>query len=209
MLCRVSAALVLAGTLVSCSRPDNPYARIPNPPLLRATPHTVTVVTPDAALAVRLDGAGYMHTPLPSNYPSRQVTVEAALWNVPETVAANAVIFMAPSGHGPNVRMIFMPDPPPMEPADEQIEATFFRNVLGTEVPQWPGSKELRNGARVQAWTLVVDDVLAAKKRFIEARIPVTVDPVAMTTAYDGDHRTMAIQGPGGISIQLMQSKSR
>jgi hypothetical protein len=210
LLCRVFAALVLAGSLVNCSRPaENPYAGIQNPPLVRATLHTVTVVTPDAALAVRLDGAGYMHTVFPSNYPSPAVTVEAALWKVPEESAANSVIFMAPIGRGPNARMVFMPDPPPIATTDEEVEATFFRNVLGTEVPQWPGSSELRNGARVQAWTFLVDDVLAASKRLREAGIPVTMDPVAMTSAYLGDHKTMGIQGPGGIAIQLVQNAAR
>lgn len=202
--CRVFAVSLLI-TFTGCSRPaDNPYARIQNPPLVKATLHTVTVISPDAAQSGRLDAAGYTHAPLPPNYPL-SVEAEAALWQVPISFAATSVIFMAPPGQGPNVRLLVMPDVKPLVSVDEEVLTAFYGNVLGTSVPQWAGSSTLTNGARVQAWTFLVDDVLAARQRFLEAAIPVTFTPVRITTAYLGDHQTLAIQAPDGAVIQLVQ----
>ena len=204
--CRGLAVLLATGVLVNCSPVDNPYARIQNPPLVRAKLHTVTVVTPDAGIAQRIDAAGYEHTAFPdTNYPNF-VPVEAQLWKVPEEVAITNVIFMAFLGHGPNVRLIFMMDVEPVEPVDDEVEAAFYRNVLGSDLPQWQGSQTLRNGARVQAYTFVVDDLLAARKRLREGGIPITVEPLAFTTAYLGTHQAMGIQAPDGTAIELVQS---
>jgi hypothetical protein len=198
-------AVSLLITFTGCSRPiDNPYARIPNAPLVKATLHTVTVASPDAAQAERLDAAGYAHAPLPSNYPL-SVEAEAAIWQVPISFAATSVIFMAPPGLGPNVRLIVMPDVKPLLSVDEEVLTAFYRNVLDTSVPQWAGSSTLKNGARVQAWTFIVDDVLAARQRFLESAIPVTFTPVRITTAYLGDHQTLALQAPDGAVVQLVQ----
>lgn len=203
-LCRVFAVSLLAA-LAGCSRSaDNPYVRIQDAPLAKATLHTVTVASPDAAQAERLAAAGYTHTALPSNYPL-SVEAEAALWQVPLSFAATSVIFMAQPGQGPDVRLIVMPEVKPLVSVDEDVLAAFYRNVLGTGVPRWPGSSTLQNGARVQAWTFRVDDVLAARKRFLEAAIPVTFTPVRITTAYLGDHSTLAIQAPDGVIVQLVQ----
>ena len=201
--CRVFGVLLL--TLTGCSRPtDNPYARIPKAPLVKATLHTVTVISPDAAQAGRLDAAGYTHAPLPSNYPL-SAEAEAALWQVPISFAATSVMFMAQPGQGPNVRLIVMPEVKPLVSVDAEVLTAFYGNVLGTSVPQWAGSPTLKNGARVQAWTFLVDDVLAARQRFLEAAIPVTFTPVRITTAYLGDHSTLAIQAPDGVIVQLVQ----
>lgn len=197
----VSLSIVLAG----CSGPvDNPYARIQNPPLVKATLHTVTVVSPDAAQAGRFEAAGYSRAPLPSNYPL-SAEAEAALWQVPLAVSATSAIFMAQPGQGPNVRLIVMPEVKPLGSVDGEVLAAFYRNVLDTEAPQWPGSSTLKNGARVQAWTFLVDDVPAARKRFMSSGIPVTFAPMRITTAYLGDHSTFAIQAPDGAIIQLVQ----
>ena len=201
---RVFAVSMLAA-LAGCSgRTDNPYARIPDAPLVKATLHTVTVVSPDAAQAGRLEAAGYSHTPLPSNYPL-SAEAEAALWQVPLSFAATSVIFMAQPGQGPNVRLIVMPEVKPLVAVDEEVLAAFYRNVLDAPVPRWPGSGTLNNGARVQAWTFAIDDVLAARGRFMAAGIPVTFAPVRITTAYLGDHSTIAIQAPDGAIVQLVQ----
>src|SRR5688572_8030407 len=153
--CRVFAVSLLI-TFTGCSRTaDNPYARIQNAPLVKATLHTVTVISPDAAQAGRLDAAGYTHAPLPSNYPL-SVEAEAALWQVPISFAATSVIFMAPPGQGPNVRLIVMPEVKPLVSVDEEVLNAFYGNVLGTSVPRWAGSSTLKNGARVQAWTFLV-----------------------------------------------------
>ena len=206
--CRVFAGS-LVFMLAGCYRPtDNPYARIPNAPLVRAILKTVTVVSPDAALAERLSAAGYTHTPLPSNYPL-SVEAEAALWQVPLSFAATSVMFLAQPGKGPDVRLIVMPDVAPAKAVDDKVLGAFYRNVLGVEPPKWAGSDTLEHGARVQAWTYFVDDVLAARQRFLEAAIPVTFTPVRITTAYLGDHQTLAIQAPDGAIVQLVQGASQ
>jgi hypothetical protein len=195
---------VLSLTLTGCYRPtDNPYARIRNAPLVKATLHTVTVASPDAAQAQRLDAAGYTYAPLP-NYPL-SVEAEAAMLQVPVSSVSASVMFMAQPGQGPNVRLIVMPDVKPLVSVDEEVLTAFYDNVLSTVVPRWAGSSTLKNGARVQAWTFLVDDVLAARQRFLEAAIPVTFTPVRLTTAYLGDHQTLAIQAPDGAVIQLVQ----
>ena len=61
----------------------------------------------------------------------------------------------------------------------------------------------------MQAWTYFVNDVVAAKRRFREAGIAVTFDPVAITTAYLGDHRVMGIQAPDGTVIELVQNAAQ
>ena len=73
-------------------------------------------------------------------------------------------------------------------------------------MPRLPGSARLPDGARVQVWTYFVNDVVAARRRFREAGIAVTFDPVAITTAYLGDHRVMGIQAPDGTVIELVQN---
>ena len=117
---------------------------------------------------------------------------------------------MAAGGTGPHVRVLLVPAAapaaPPVTPVDPVVEQAFFRNVLGSDVPRLPGSAALPDGARVQVWTYFVNDVVAAKRRFREAGIPVTFDPVAITTAYLGDHRVMGIQAPDGTVIELVQN---
>ena len=51
---------------------------------------------------------------------------------------------------------------------------------------------------RVQVWTYLVPNVVEANKRLRESGIPVVFDPVAITTAYLGDHKAMAIRAPDG-----------
>jgi hypothetical protein len=205
---RVFAVLLIGAALVDCSSADNPYERIQNPPLLRASLNSVVVVTADIALPERLVQAGYTRTVFPgTNYPA-SVPAEAALWKLPEESVSNSVLFMAPPGQGPNVRVIVMPEVPPVTPVDAELEAAFYRKVLGTELPQWPGSKQLRDGARIQAWTFLVDDLLTARKRLQEAGVPILHEPLAITTAYLGTHQTMAIQAPDGTPIELVQGAS-
>lgn len=207
--CRAVAALACSAILAGCSPPvDNPYAKLKDPPLVHATLHTATIVSPDAVFPKKLNGAGYSYSPLPSNYPAA-VRVEAMLWKVPEDFAATPVILMADPGQGPNLRVLIMPSVTPPVSVDAEVEKAFFRNVLGVDVPRLPGSVKLPDGARVQVWTYYVADVVAAKRRCREAGIPVTFEPVAITTAYLGDHRVMGIEAPDGTVIELVQNVTR
>jgi hypothetical protein len=62
---------------------------------------------------------------------------------------------------------------------------------------------------RIQAWTFLVPDILAASKRLRENGIPVIYDPVGITTPYMGDHKTLAIRSPDGTVVQLVESAAQ
>ena len=212
-LCGVLATLQFTVMLSGCSpAADNPYSKIQDPPLVAASLHTVTVTSPEPALVEALQKQGFALASLASNYPA-SVRVEALLWKVPEDVAANPHLLMAGGGTGPNVRVLLVPDvapaAPPAAPVDPAVEQAFFRNVLGSDVPRWPGSTGLPEGTRVQVWTYFIKDVVAARRRFREAGIAVTFDPVDITTAYLGDHRVMGIQAPDGTVIELVQNAAQ
>ena len=203
----VLAATSAAAMLAACSgSKDNPYLNIADPPLTRATLHTVTLVTSNPALAATLQGQGYTALTFPSNYPGA-VRVESALWDVPEEVAAAVVHLAPPGGSGPNQRLLVSAPPAERKPRelDPEVMQAFFRNVLGTEMPRWPDAA-LTAGAHIQVWTFRVDDVVATAKRMREAHIPVVFSPVGLTTAYLGDHRTMAIRAPDDTVIELVQT---
>jgi hypothetical protein len=206
---RALAPLAVAAMLAACSRPaDNPYSKLQNPPLVRASLHTVTLVSDDPGFNDQLQKDGYTLVPLVSNYPA-SIPVEAMLWEVPEQVAARPAQFTAPAGRGPDVRLLVMPPPARHAPVDPAAEQAFYRNVLGTGVPHWPPAGKLSDNVRVQVWTYFIDDVVAARKRLREAEIPVVFSPVGITTAYLGDHRTMGIRAPDGTVIELVQSAAQ
>jgi len=206
---RALASISFAAFLLGCSPGvNNPYSKIQDPPLVSASLHTVTVVSPDAAPIETLQQEGFTLAPFPSNYPA-SVPVEALLWKVPAAAAANPAVLMAVAGKGANVRVLVTPATAAVTAVDPDVEKAFFRNVLGSEVPRWPGSTPLPTGARVQVWTYFVADVVAAKRRLHAAGIPVTFDPVAITTAYLGDHRTMGILAPDGAVIELVQNAAK
>jgi hypothetical protein len=202
---RALAPFAAAVLLAACTRSaDNPYSKIQHPPLVHASLHTVTLVSDDPGVVERLRKDGYTPVPAGPNYPA-SIAVEAALWNVPDPVAAQAALFMAPAGGGLDVRVLPMPPPAPAAPLDAATDEAFFKNVLGTGVPRWP----LAAHVGIQAWTYFVDDVVAASKRLRAAGIAVVFEPVATTTAYLGDHRTMGIRAPDGTVIELAQSMAR
>ena len=196
-----------AAMLAACSgAKDNPYLNIADPPLTRATLHTVTLITANADLAAVMQGQGYTQLNFSSNYPGA-VRVESAIWDVPEEVAAAVVHLAPPGGGGPNQRLLVTAPPADRKPGgpDPEVMQAFFRNVLGTEMPRWPDAA-LTAGAHIQVWTFRIDDVLATAKRMRAAHIPVTFSPVDLTTAYLGDHRTMAIRAPDDTVIELVQT---
>jgi len=202
---RALAGLAATACLAACAPADNPYASIKDPPLVRATLHTVTLVSADAVLADQLHQDGFLTMAPVPNYPGA-VRVESALWKVPEEVAAAPVVLLAPSGRGTNVRLLMTSAQGAVPTVDERVIDDFYRKVLGTAVPQWPGSRSLPASARIHAWTFLIDDVLAAKRRLREAGIPVTFDAVAITTAYLGDHKLLGITAPDGAIVELVES---
>jgi hypothetical protein len=198
-----TAALAAVCLLAACGRTDDPYAKIENPPLVAGRLHTVTLAG-DAAVAQRLREQGYAPATFASNYPV-SVQVEATLWGVPETAVSTAQYFRAPAGRLPHVRLLELPAAPDGTGAPPAIEASYFRKVLGTEVPVFP-REGLPAGVRVIAWTYFLDDILEAQRRLRAAAIPVIFNPVGLTTAYLGDHKRMAVRAPDGTLIELVES---
>jgi hypothetical protein len=198
--------LVLAG--IACGTADNPYEKFKDPPLVQAKLHTVTLAsgTGDFAEQVRRDG--FVAATLPPNYPQAD-SVEAQVWGVPEPVAGKALHFMAPAPGQPNVRVLVLPIAAKGRTAADDINEAFFRNVLGTDMPRWPLASAQPAGVRIQAWTFLVPDILAANRRLRENGIPVIYDPVGITTAYMGDHKTLAIRSPDGTVVQLVESAAQ
>jgi hypothetical protein len=202
---KASRALALAAVclLAACARTDDPYAKIENPPLVPARLHTVTLAG-DESVAQRLRAQGYEPLTFASNYPVT-VQVEATLYNVPEAAVAAAGYFRAPAGRLPHVRLIGLPAGPAATPVPPTNEASFFRHVLGTDVPAWP-REGMPAGVRVIAWTYFIGDILAAQRKLRAASIPVTFDAVGLTSAYFGDHKRMAIRAPDGVLVELVES---
>jgi len=205
---RVLAALLLV-LLTSCSRTsDNPYVDVKDPPLLQARLHTVTLVTDGPGVAESLQVKGYAPVQFPSNYPISN-EVESSLWSVPLSTVEGVAHFRSPRATDPGVRVLKMALAAKTSKANAGVVKAFFRNVLGSDVPQWPPGIEPADKVRVQVWTFLIPDVLVANKRLRENGIPVVFDPVAITTAYLGDHKVMAIRAPDGAIVELVQTAAQ
>ena len=164
---------------------------------------------PDSAEpAEELQVKGYEQVAFLSNYPV-SIAVESALWSVPEPVVEKTDHWKAPAGIGVDVRLLRLPLAANGVAADPSVEKSFYRNVLGTDVPSWPAGVERTPKVRIQVWTFLIADVKAASKRLRENNIPVVYDPVAITTAYLGDHKTMAIRAPDGTIIELVETAAQ
>ena len=199
----------MLAALASCGgTSDNPYTALENPPIVQARLHTVTLATDSSAVAEELQAKGYLPIQFASNYPGSS-SVEASLWSVPEPVATSATHFKAPGAVEANLRVLRMALAAGSRSADSAVDEAFFKNVLGTGVPGWPAAVERTNKVRVQVWTYLIPDIMAANKRLRDSGIPVVYDPVKITTAYLGDHRTMAIRAPDGTIIELVQAASQ
>ena len=205
----IGAGLLACGALPGCApRVDNPYAAIKDPPLVKATPHTVTLASTDTTVVDRLRQDGYAPMAPVPNYPG-SVRVQAALWKVPEAAASAPVVLLAPDGPGLNVRVLVTPPAAPGPPAEPALLEALYRNVLGTAVPDWPGNSLLPAAARVQVRTFLIDDVLEARRRLRDAGIPITFDAVAITTAYLGDHKLLGIVAPDGVIVELVETTAQ
>lgn len=200
-----AVALLASG---ACGTSDSPYDRIGDPPLVQARLHAVTLVGGSGAVAERIRAAGYSAVKLAPNY-ERAVAVEASIWGVPEPVAAAIQDFKSQMPGVPDLRLLVTAQAAPARIAAEGTETSFFRNVLGAEVPAWPLPGKPPAEMRVQVWTYLVPDVVAATRRLRENGIPVVYGPVGLTTAYLGDHRTVAIRAPDGVVVQLVQTTAQ
>jgi hypothetical protein len=200
---RWTAPLVLFA-LAACSDSPDPWSRLPDPPLTQARLHTVTIAGDTGRAREQARAAGFTALDFAPNYPGA-LRVEASLWDVPEPVAAKAAMFDSP-GNGPDLRFVDMPLAAHGMKASAKSEQDFYRNVLGTDVPAWPDGISRDPDVRVQVWTFFVPSVVDASRRLRENGIPVVYDAVAITTAYLGDHKTLAIRAPDGTLVQLVES---
>jgi hypothetical protein len=206
---RVLAVLALASSLVSCSGSGgNPYSSLENVPLVPASLHAITLVTDNVAFQQTLERKGFTNIAFQTNYPAAD-RVEATIWSVPEPVAARVTHLKAPGTGVPDVRVLVMELAAKGRSAAADTNQAFFRNVLGSDVPRLPAGIETTDKVRVQVWTYLIPSVLEANRRLRASNIPVVFDPVAITTAYLGDHRAMAIRAPDGTIIELVETTAQ
>jgi hypothetical protein len=195
----------LGALLAGCSNADDPYAKLENPPLVEARLHTVTLVSDNAKLGSDLDNAGYKAMNLPPNYPAAD-DVQAMLWDVPAAAVKDGPVFVfAAPGKGPNVRLVAEVLPPAPPAGDAGINRSFFRHVLGTDVPRLPEKVKLTEHARVQVWTYQIPNILEMRRKLRAAAIPVVTEPVAITTPYLGDQKSMSLRAPDGTIVELVE----
>jgi hypothetical protein len=198
----------IALLLAACGNADNPYSRLADPPLVPGRLHTVTLVSDTRAIVDAITAVGWQAAQLPPNYP-RADAVQASLWSVPQPVAAAVLHFSARKPGSPDLRLLVMPLAARGRVAKPAENEAFFRNVLGADVPVWPLPAPPPANVRVQVWTYLVPSIIEASKRLRANGIPVIYDPVAITTAYLGDHKTLAIRAPDGTVVQLVETASR
>jgi len=205
---------VLAGVLLTCllfgctGSTDDQYASLKDVPLAPARLHAVTVVTDDATLSQLLAKKGYTAMTFTSNYPASD-RVEASLWSVPEPVVARAAHLKGPAADSPDLRVLVMELAAKGREAEAATNRAFFRNVLGSDVPELPQGIEATESVRVKVWTYLIPNVVEANKRLRANNIPVVFDPVSITTAYLGDHKAMAIRAPDGTIVELVETMAR
>jgi len=205
---------VLAGVLLTCllfgcaGSTDDQYASLKDVPLAPARLHAVTVVTDDATLSQLLAKKGYTAMTFTSNYPASD-RIEASLWSVPEPVVARAAHLKGPAADSPDLRVLVMELAAKGREAEAATNRAFFRNVLGSDVPELPQGIEATESVRVKVWTYLIPNVVEANKRLRANNIPVVFDPVSITTAYLGDHKAMAIRAPDGTIVELVETMAR
>jgi hypothetical protein len=193
--------------LAGCSRADNPYAKIADGPLVTATLHAVTLATDDAALIGQLQKDGYTLLNFAPNYQAA-IHVESLLWDVPEDVASKVMILKAPAGE-PDLRVLTMAPKPAAAAVDATVLRDFYRNVLGTDVPQWPAKVARADNVRVQVWTYLIPDVLDVRRKLRAHTIPTASEPVGITTPYLGDEKTLTLKAPDGVIVELVQTAAQ
>jgi hypothetical protein len=198
----------MALALAACGTADNPYANFKDPPLVSARLHAVTLVSDTREIIDAVASAGWQEARLPPNY-QRADSVQASMWGVPEPVATAITHFKAVQPRSPDICVLVMPLAAKGLVAEGPVNEAFFRNVLGSEVPGWPLPGSQPGNVRIQVWTYLVPSILDASKRLRANGIPVIYDPVSITTAYLGLHKTLAIRAPDGTVIQLVETTAQ
>ena len=59
--------------------------------------------------------------------------------------------------------------------------------------------------ARVQAWTYQVPNLVEMRRKLRAAAIPLVTEPVAITTSYLGDQKSMSLRAPDGAIVELVE----
>jgi hypothetical protein len=202
----VTGLLLLAGCGERSAPAPLPYSHLKDPPLIRATLHTVTLASDSDAIVPPLQQAGLTEVTLAPNYQQADA-IEAAIWGVPESAVSKARHFKAPPGKV-DIRLVVMPLAARGLVADPRVETVFFRDVLGTTVPVWPLPTPQPANVRIQNWTYLVPSIIEANKRLRENSVPVVYDPVSISTSYFGTYKTLAIRAPDGTVVQLVEAAS-
>jgi hypothetical protein len=200
-------SVALLASLVGCSSANDPYANIKDPPIVQGNLHTVTLVSADPTAADQLQKGGYAPQPFPPNYQEADAVL-GMLWDVPEAVAKSSTIFRAPQAGWPNLRLAIEP-PPAAKPADPAVERSFYRNVLGVDVPKWPEKVAQSGDLRVLVRTYQVKSILDARRRLRENTIPVVTEPVGITTPYLGDQKSLSLRAPDGTIVELVETAAQ
>jgi hypothetical protein len=207
---RVARALVLpamAAIAAGCSNVNDPYAKIEGAPLVPATLHAATLVTDSPDLPEQLRKDGYAPLPLAPNYQAA-IHVESLLWDVPEDAAGKVVVLKGPA-NAPDLRVLVMPLGSVPPPADAGALQSFYRKVLGSDVPAWPQKVARADNVRVRVWTFFITDILAARGKLREHAIATLSEPVGITTSYLGDEKAMTIRAPDGAIVELVQAATQ
>jgi hypothetical protein len=203
----VVISIALLASLVGCSSANDPYAKIKDPPLVQGNLHTVTLVSADTTVSDQLQKDGYALQLFPPNYQQADAVL-GMLWGVPEAVAKNATIFRAPQPGWPDLRLVIEP-PPAAVSADAGVERSFYRNVLGTDVPKWPEKVAQSGDVRVLVRTYQVKSILDARRRLRENTIPLVTEPVGITTPYLGDQKSLSLRAPDGTIVELVETAAQ
>jgi hypothetical protein len=205
---RLLLGVALMAVASACSTSDNPYSSLKDPPLLQGRLLTVTLVSDTAQVEQAVEQVGFTRAAFQPNYPQADA-VQASIWSVPEPVAAKASYFKSSKPGTPDVRVLVMPLAAKGRESSAEVDKAFFRNVLGSEVPTWPLPGSPAENVRIQVWGFVVPNILDAKNKLRDNGIPVIFDPVAITTPYLGDHKTLAIRAPDGTVVQLVETAAQ
>jgi len=67
----------------------------------------------------------------------------------------------------------------------------------------------LTEHARVQVWTYQIRNIIEARKKLRAAALPLVTEPVAITTPYLGDQKSMSLRAPDGTIVELVETAAQ